>query len=171
MTDLATARLVLEALALEDARDLFAVRGDPEAMAFWDWPADPNPEATVAVVAEMIREASDGHAKYWALRLRSDRTFVGLCDLSEVRPGDSADIGFMLVRRHWDQGLAQEAVMAVLEYAREIGLRSVYARVHDQNERSVRLLKRVGFVAVQMIPHFEVRPGVFRSCRSFRKTF
>ena len=58
MTDLATARLVLDALALEDARDLFAVRGDPEAMAFWDWPADPNPEATVAVVAEMIREAS-----------------------------------------------------------------------------------------------------------------
>src|SRR5580765_3863480 len=165
MTDLATARLVLDALALEDARDLFAVRGDPAAMAFWDWPADPNPEATVAVVAEMIREASAGHAKYWALRLRSDRTFVGLCDLSELRPGDSADIGFMLVRRHWDQGLAQEAVMAVLENAREIGLRSVYARVHDQNERSVRLLKRVGFVAVQMIPHFEIRPGVFRSCR------
>ncbi len=96
-----------------------------------------NPEATVAVVAEMIREASTGHAKYWALRLRSDRTFVGLCDLSELRPGDSADIGFMLVRRHWDQGLAQEAVMAVLEYAREIGSQ-IGLRARARSERTVR---------------------------------
>ena len=73
-----------------------------------------------------------------------DRTFVGLCDLSELRPEKSADLGFMLMRRHWGQGLAQEAVTAVLAFAQQLGLRSAHARVHEDNERSVRLLERTG---------------------------
>jgi len=169
MTALATARLVLNELALEDARDVFEVRGDPEAMAYWDWPADPDPDATMAVVAGMIRDVSAGHAKYWTLRCRSDDAFVGLCDLSELSAGNAADIGFMLVRRRWGQGLAYEAVMAVVEYAREIGLRALHARVHDGNERSVRLLERAGFQEVLRSSPFEIRPGVFRACRGFRR--
>jgi RimJ/RimL family protein N-acetyltransferase len=161
--------LTLRELALEDADDLFEARGDPQVMAFWDWPADPNPDVTRAVVADMLHEVSAGHAKYWTLRLRADGTFVGLCDLSDLRHGDSADVGFMLARRHWGQGLAQEAVVAVLGHAREIGLTTIYARVHEQNEQSLRLLERVGFVEVETIPHVEIRPGVFRSCRRLRK--
>jgi ribosomal-protein-alanine N-acetyltransferase len=167
MDALSTSRLVFIELALDDAVDLFAVRGDPVAMAYWDWPADPNPGVTRALVTGMLQEASAGRAKYWTLRLRSDRTFVGLCDLSELRPGKPADLGFMVVRQHWGQGLAQEAVTAVVGYAREFGLTSVHARVHKDNERSVRLLERTGFVETQLIRHFEIRPGVFRDCRSF----
>lgn len=167
MTALATAHLVLNALTLEDARDVFEIRGDPEAMAYWDWPADPDPDATKAVVAELIRDMSAGHALHWTLRFRSDGAFVGLCDLSELSAGDSADIGFMLVRRRWGQGLAYEAVMALVEHAREIGLRALHARVHDGNERSVRLLERAGFREVLTSSAFEIRPGVFRACRGF----
>ena len=67
-------------------------------------------------------EASEGHARYRTLRLRSDFTFVGLCDLSELHPEKSADLGFMLMRRYWGQGLAQEAVTAVLAFAQQLGL-------------------------------------------------
>ena len=96
-------------------------------MAYWDWPADPNPGVTRMLVTEMLQEASEGHARYWTLRLRSDFTFVGLCDLSELHPEKSADLGFMLMRRYWGQGLAQEAVTAVLAFAQQLGLRSVHA--------------------------------------------
>jgi RimJ/RimL family protein N-acetyltransferase len=169
MTGLLTSRLTLSELVLEDARDLFQARGDPRVMAFWDWPADPDADVTRALIIEMLQEVLAGHAKYWTLRLRADGTFVGLCDLSELRHGDCADIGFMLAHRHWGQGLAQEAVLAVVEHAREVGLRAVCARVHDENERSVRLLERVGFVEIERIPQVEIRPGVFRSCRRLRK--
>jgi RimJ/RimL family protein N-acetyltransferase len=76
MTALATTRLVLSELTLEDAFAVFEVRGDPETMVYWDWPADPDPDATKAIVAGMIGDASAGHAKYWTLRCRSDNTFV-----------------------------------------------------------------------------------------------
>ena len=111
---------------------------------------------------------SAGRAKYWTVRLRSDDAFVGLCDLSELQH-DSADVGFVLARRHWGQGLAQEAVVAVLEHARELGLKQVDARVHEGNERSVRLLERAGFVTIETNPHVEIRPEVFRSCYRLRK--
>jgi len=46
MPILSTPRLTLHPLTKEDAGDIFEVRGDPEAMAFWDWPNDESLTAT-----------------------------------------------------------------------------------------------------------------------------
>ena len=67
------------------------------------------------------------------------------------------------------RGLAQEAVERILGYARDIGLKYVYARVHDRNERSIRLLDRLGFSEAKAMPQLEIRPGVFRDCRRYNK--
>ena len=165
-----TSRLSLDLLRIEDATGLFEVRGDPQVMAFWDWPADPDVDVTRTLVGTMIEDAAAGRAIYWTMRLRADGSIVGIIDLSDLRPGESADIGFMIARRYWGQGFAREAVMAVLEHARAIGIRHVSARVHDDNDRSVRLLEAAGFVTVDVLPDYEIRPGFFGACRSLRKT-
>src|SRR5262245_47938109 len=162
-----TKRLILNRLAPQDAHDVFEVRGDPEAMAFWDWPADASPAVTATMIEQMLSDVASGQARYWTVRLRSDASFAGLCDLSEMQAHQSADIGFMIVRRFWGLGLGQEAVACVLDQARALGLKSVRARIHSENERSGRLLKRAGFKEVEAIPGFEIRPGVYRSCKRF----
>ena len=96
---LSTPRLILNPLTSQDAFDLFAVRGDPEIMACWDWPADASLAVTATIVQQMLREMASGDAHYWTVRLRSEARFVGLCDLSDVQAHASADIGFMLARR------------------------------------------------------------------------
>ena len=143
---------------------MFGVRGDPEVMAFWDWPADDSPAVTAAVVKQFLADMGSGDACYWTARLR-DGVFAGLCDLSELRAGESADIGFMFVRRLWGMGLAVEAVTSVLEHARALHLKSVRARIHSGNERSARLLERAGFRMKKELAHYEIRPGLFRDCR------
>jgi RimJ/RimL family protein N-acetyltransferase len=170
MSHLLTTRLVLDPLALDDASDLFEARGDSEVMSFWDWPADSNPEITRAMIVQMLAEVDAGRAVYWTIRLLDDRSFVGVCDLGELGPSQSADLGFMLARRWWGLGLAREAIASVLEHARALGITSVHARVADQNERSVRLLQRLGFLSIESLAHFEVRPGVFRDSHRFQKT-
>jgi ribosomal-protein-alanine N-acetyltransferase len=170
MSHLLTTRLVLDPLSLDDVADLFEARGDPEVMSFWDWPADPNPDITRAVIVQMLAEVDAGRALYWTIRLRTDRSFVGVCDLGELGPSPSADLGFMLARRWWGSGLAGEAIVSVLEHARALGITSVHARVAVQNERSVRLLQRLGFVSIESLAHFEVRPGVFRDSYRVQKT-
>jgi ribosomal-protein-alanine N-acetyltransferase len=119
MSHLLTMRLALDPLSLDDASDLFEARGDPEVMSFWDWPADPNPDITRAVIVQLLAEVDAGRALYWTIRLRTDRSFVGVCDLGELDSSQSADLGFMLARRWWGSGLAREAMVSVLEHARQ----------------------------------------------------
>jgi ribosomal-protein-alanine N-acetyltransferase len=154
-------------LLAQDAKDLFEVRGDPETMAFWDWPADANPADTALVVEQLLSAAASGETIFWTVRLRTGQDFVGLCDLSEIRALESADIGFVFARRFWGLGLAHEALVCVIEQARILGLKSLYARIHSANQRSERLLQRAGFRLVEMMPSLEIRPGVRRDCKRF----
>ena len=91
--------------------------------------------------------------------------FIGIIDLSES-DGVSADLGFMLVRDRWGQGLASEAVRRVIDAAWELGLRRLRARIHADNDRSARFLKRLGF-AFQTAREMEIRPGVTKLCHFF----
>jgi ribosomal-protein-alanine N-acetyltransferase len=170
MAALVTKRLALRPLAAEDANDLFEVRGDPEAMAFWDWPEDANPAETALIVQQILKAVASGEAICWTVRLRSGQDFLGLCDLSEIQAEESADIGFMFARRFWGFGFAQESITCLLEQARSVGLKSVYARIHSGNQRSERLLERTGFKLAGTLANFEIRPGVYRDCKRFQMT-
>ena len=162
-----TDRLVLAPLRHGDAAELFAARGDPEVMAFWDWPADQNAAATARVVTAMLEEVAGGTARYFSIRRREGNDFVGLCDLAEIEPAGSAEIGFMLLRAHWHKGFAREAVAALIAQARATGFMRLSARIHAGNVRSACLLLFLGFAGTAQAESREVRPGVVRECRFF----
>jgi ribosomal-protein-alanine N-acetyltransferase len=161
---LVTRRLILKPLLAEDADDVFCMRADAEVMAFWDGPPDDNPGVTAAVIEQFLEDVGSGDACYLTVRLRNG-VFAGLCDLSELRAGVSADIGFMFARRLWGTGLAFEAVTSVLAHALTLRLKSVRARIHRNNMRSARLLERAGFKVIEDLACYEIRPGVFRDCQ------
>jgi [ribosomal protein S5]-alanine N-acetyltransferase len=162
---LRTSRLTLRPFALDDADDLFGVRGDAEAMRYWDWPADANPAATWAISGQFVEEMAAGSAFYWAARTSAGR-FAGLFDLNESN-GEVPDLGFMVPRPLWGKGFGFEAASAVVGEGWRRGIAGLQARVHDGNERSARLLAKIGFSEVGTQP-MQVRPGVMILCRHFR---
>jgi len=170
MDILHTKRLILRPLAESDSDDLFGARGDGEVMEFWDGPRDATCSETAAVVGLLLAAVHSGTARYWTIRLRPGEIFAGVCDLSEIRDGESADVGFMLLREFWGSGVGQEVVRCLLTHAKSLGLRLVTARIHSGNTRSRLLLARAGFQLVESIPNCEVRPGVFRDCLKFEAT-
>ena len=170
MDTLLTERLILRPLTESDAMDLFGARGDAEVMEFWDGPPDATHSETIAITHILLSHALSGAATYWTIRLAHDGSFAGVCDLSEIRNGESADIGFMLLRRFWGLGIGNEVVGCLLEFAKSLGLRLITARIHAGNTRSERLLLRTGFHLVQAISNYEIRPGVFRDCLRFEAT-
>jgi RimJ/RimL family protein N-acetyltransferase len=169
VTDIVTARLRLALFRMQDATDLFGIRGDREAMVHWDWPADENVGQTCAVAASMLADADGGSAIFWTVRLAADASFAGVCDLSELDGSGSADLGFMFARACWGQGYAREAIDAILVEAQHLGIRAVRARVHADHGRSCRLLAGLGFVRASVLPDFEIRPGVTRTCVVFER--
>jgi ribosomal-protein-alanine N-acetyltransferase len=154
-------------LQRSDAEELFRVRGDAEAMKYWDWPHDKSRIVTASVVEALLAEVAAGEAHYWTLRLKANQDFVGLCDLSNLGASSPPEVGFMLAKEYWGLGLAQETVAVLVEQARALRLISLAARIHSDNERCSRLLKRAGFQEVQAASQLEIRPGVFRSCTRF----
>jgi ribosomal-protein-alanine N-acetyltransferase len=157
-------RIAFAPFALVDAGELFQIRGDAEAMRYWDWPADNTPDDTKLVARGMLEDVHAGTAKIWTVRL-SDGTFVGVVDLSEIANGE-ADIGFMIRRDHWGKSYAFGACVLVIMNAQAMKLRKLKARIHADNQRSRKLLQRLGFSAIET-REVEIRPGVTRPCEFF----
>jgi len=164
MNELHTNRLILRPLAPSDSNELFVARSDDEVMAHWDRPPDAKPAETAAVTGILLAEMRSGTSIYWAIRRSEDEAFVGVCDLSEIRQGESADVGFMLLRKFWGLGFGGEVIRCLLSRAKSLALKRVTARIHCENVRSKLLLLRAGFQIVDEMPGYEIRPGVFRDC-------
>ena len=165
MSTLVTSRLVLAPFSGNDCDELFLLRRDPVVMRYWDWPPDVTVDETRRVTKSMLEDEAAGSARYWTVRDRNELVFIGIVDLSES-DGVSADLGFMLLRDRWGQGLASEAVLRVIDAAWELGLRRLRARIHADNVPSARFLERLGFV-LQTAREMEIRPGVTKLCRFF----
>jgi ribosomal-protein-alanine N-acetyltransferase len=166
---LQTERLSLRPLAMEDLKDLHAMMGDAEVMAFWDVTPIEDIDLTAAIVQGQIRDVEHGAAIYWVMTRQTDDAFVGCCDLSEIdRWHARAEIGFMLARPFWGGGYAFEAMRAVIdEAAKALGLKRLSARVHAGNDRSVRLLERLDFQDEGVLRGYIQRAGERRDCRMF----
>ena len=57
-----------------------------------------------------------------------------------------AEVGCMLARSYWGQGLMGEALTAVMGYAGELGIHTLLADIEPGNLPSQRLFRRLGFV-------------------------
>jgi [ribosomal protein S5]-alanine N-acetyltransferase len=89
--------------------------------------------------------ASHGYAMMRVAIKESD-TPIGMCGLFKREELDLPDLGFALLPEFEGLGFAYEASEAVLEHAQEtLGISEVYAITNDFNERSIALLKRLGF--------------------------
>lgn len=165
---LETERLRLQPLAAADAALLFPLMDDPEVMAYWDVPQIDDPDLIVAIVQDQVAAMAAGRAVHWSIRTLADDGFLGCCSLTDIdRWHKRAEVGFLLGRDAWGQGLGVEAVRAIVGYAGASGLRKLAARTHLGNRRSESLLGKLGFKQEGLLRGHIVRDGERRDCRLF----
>jgi RimJ/RimL family protein N-acetyltransferase len=150
---LRTARLELRPLREADVASLFEIHSDPEVMRYWDasiWQSDQRGRAMVA--RDLALTARD----YLRLGIesRASGKLLGTCALWRIdAQSRRAEVGYALGAAGWGQGYMHEALSALLEYGfTELDLNRVEADTDPRNERSTRLLERLGFT----------REGLFR---------
>ncbi|BDA16460.1 hypothetical protein KAM345_003740 [Aeromonas caviae] len=91
-----------------DAADLFAIYGDPLVMRFVGEPPFPSLATVSQMLASVERLLAGGESLEWGLVLRGSGRLVGTCGLHSFAAGASlrqAEVGCMLARSHWGQGL------------------------------------------------------------------
>lgn len=136
-----TDRLTLRPARAGDADDLYPTLADPEVMRWWSRPPLESAEATRAYMA---RE-HDPAWRWWIITRTGDDRALGWVSAGEKRQGGVIEVGYLLAREGWGQGLAREAVSAVIDRLFAEGQRRVFADTDPDNERSNALLERLGF--------------------------
>jgi RimJ/RimL family protein N-acetyltransferase len=87
-----------------------------------------------------------------AVQRKADGVRVGICGLLQRDNLPEVDLGYALLARFAGHGYAQEAAAACLAHGwQERGLKRIVALTALENERSIRLLGKLGFAFERLI--------------------
>jgi RimJ/RimL family protein N-acetyltransferase len=138
---LTTPRLTLRPRRDADAEALYPVLSDPAVMRWWSRAPLESLEATRAYLA---RDAT-GDWRAWFITLTGDDRAIGWVSTGEKRQGGVSEIGYILSPAVQGQGIAREALSAVIDRLFAEGKRRVFADTDPENAASNRLLETLGF--------------------------
>lgn len=102
----------------------------------------------------------------WSIFLRDDHEqVVGVIDFTEIIRGPfcACFLGYSLDMHHTGRGLMTEALRATIDFAFErLGLNRIMANYLPDNDRSGRVLERLGFVREGYSPGYLFIDGAWR---------
>jgi ribosomal-protein-alanine N-acetyltransferase len=152
-------RIRLRRPALSDAEAIYEYGSDPEVARYADWPI----RTSIEQVVESLRGRSalwdSGAEFYWVITLPEEDRAIGGVSCRIVQ--DSAEVGFLLNRRYWGNGLATDAARAIVEWALSIpSVRRVWATCDTENLASARVLEKVGLAREGILRSSIVRPNI-----------
>src|SRR5437867_7372288 len=140
--------MLLEPMRREHAPELFLLYQDPR---IYQYMAHRPPSSLEALEARCARLESRRDPKSpdlwlnWVLRLRESRQCIGRVEVT-LREDLTAWLAYELSPLFWGAGYATESCSRVLRVlAGDYAVREVVATVDVRNERSIRLLERLGF--------------------------
>ena len=59
------------------------------------------------------------------------------------------DLGYWIARRHWNKGIATEAVFAIIDFAhKQLAASGITASCHEENQRSEKVLLKAKFSSI-----------------------
>lgn len=141
MPGLASERLVLRPIRLSDAEALFDVLSDVDLMTWWS----SGPHRSVEETRDYLEPAAAGEWRSWAITRAGEDVALGWVNAHRRREKVS-EIGYILNRSAWGQGIAREAVTMLLDQLLITeGQRRVFADADPENAASIGLLTSLGF--------------------------
>ena len=144
---LQTPRLTLRSLQPSDVADVFAVFSDPMVMRYWDGTVMTTLKDAMNYIDHIHHGFRRRELFQWGIADRQTNAVLGTCTLTHFSTNhERAEIGFAIRQERWGQGLGSEAVAAVVAFAFDaLKLHRIEADVDPRNERSLRVLERLGF--------------------------
>lgn len=130
-----------------DDEALLAVYGDAAVMRHASDPPFGGLHDVARLHDSVARLLAADLSHEWAVARREDDRLIGTCGLHAFdRPARQAEVGCLLARACWGQGLMSEALRALMVHARyTLGLRVLLADIDADNLRSQRLFTALGF--------------------------
>lgn len=142
---IATDRLVLRPLTAADADGPYAAwMEDAEILRWLDVRFGPRDRAALTEFIETANAAPN--VLLLAIVTRDDDRHIGNIKLTVTERHRRADIGIIIGEKsHWGRGFAREAIEAIVEQARALGVERLFAGCVGPNLGSVGAFLKAGF--------------------------
>jgi len=157
----ATRRLRIEPLLADHAPLLFEGLQHP---AIYQWISS-SPPLSVDTLAAALRKkearlSPDGKSAWLAWAVLSADGLIGKLDAEVTRDDVATNVGFLFFPAYWGLGFATEAVSALAEHLRSLGVSEQRATVTVGNGASARVLERASFRKTAILRANDVIRGV-----------
>ena len=139
-----TARIAFREMTTADLDVVVSQLGDPTVM--WMVPEPWSREKCRVYIEESQAWYRDLGYGPWLLESPDTGEALGQCGINPVHVEGEPDveIGYNIRPNLWGRGLASEAGIAVLEFARSRGVERVIALIDPRNDRSMRTAALIG---------------------------
>lgn len=153
MSNLETDRLRLRHLTLEDAGFILELVNEPAWLRFiGDRGVRTLEDARNYILTGPLESYQRHGFGLDVVELKADKSSIDICGLIKREALPDVDIGFALLPKFWGQGYALEAASAVLAWGQgELGLHRIVALTNPDNERSIRVLEKLGMRFEQLL--------------------
>ncbi len=163
-----TERLVLRPARMEDAAAVFeSYARDAEVTRYLSFTPNQTLEQTEEFMRARLRKVEEGAALTWAITRRGEDRLVGMI---ELRPqGFKADVGYVIARPCWGQGLMTEALRAVVDFAFSLpGMWRVWGVCDVENVGSARVMEKAGLGFEGILRRHTIHPNAGAEPRDMR---
>lgn len=161
--ELETKRLFLRRFVVEDAKAMFENwASDSENVRYVTWDPHPNPQVTQASIERWLLHYQEENTYKWVICKKEDPKQV-IGDISVVSQDpqkEICEVGYILGKKFWGQGIMTEALKAVLHFLLlEVGFKEVQAKYVSLNPASGRVMEKAGMHYLTTLPNAVARKG------------
>jgi len=151
-----TDRLILRWMSLGDSEFMLELLNDPSWIRFiGDRGARTSDDAGDYILNKIVPMYERTGFGLLLTELKSNGTPIGICGLIKRDSLEDVDIGFAFLPNYRAHGYAFESASAVMAFGRGVlGLNRIVAITSLENDRSVRLLEKLGFKFEEKITLF-----------------
>ncbi|HEX2270898.1 MAG TPA: GNAT family N-acetyltransferase, partial [Pyrinomonadaceae bacterium] len=153
MIVLETERLSLRQFSVEDAPFILTLLNEPSFLRYiGDRKVRNVDDAQQYLLHGPIASYQQNGFGLYLVELRESGTSIGMCGLIKRAELQDVDIGFAFLPDFWKQGFAFEAATAVMKHGEgTLKLKRIVAITSLDNDASIKLLQRMGFVFEDVI--------------------
>lgn len=145
-TILTTNRFVVREITIEDVPALYEIYAEPEVVRYTENLYE-NVEEELQYTKDYIEKVY-GFYGYgiWIVEDKRTGRIIGRAGLEYKEGREGAELGVVIAKPFWCQGVATEVVEAILTYAKEkLDIFHVFAMVEAENEKSIRFFTKMQF--------------------------
>ena len=144
---LKTERLALRQLVSSDDNEIFALRSDDNVNKYLGRKPSKSIDDAKTFIQTINKNIQENNSIYWAITLNNNDKLIGTICLYDFSDDNlKAEIGYELLPDFQGKGIMQEAISKVIDFGiQQIGLNSIEAYTHSENQSSTRLLEKFNF--------------------------